>query len=159
MGQVIGLSGSEGGAAEAADGLVRLWESIDRRVAPAVPPAQFRVLRVVGAAGVVTSTKIAEATGAIPSSISRLIGRLQGAGLLVKEENSSNRRETLISLSVDGQELLREVEEQRLDELRRLLQPLGPRDRQALLQGMTALNHSPLWEDTGGMASGGQRSE
>ncbi|OEJ23232.1 hypothetical protein AR457_00360 [Streptomyces agglomeratus] len=155
MGQVVDLSGSEGGAAEAADGLVRLWESVDRRVAPAVPPAQFRVLRVVGAAGVVTSTKIAEATGAMPSSISRLIGRLQGAGLLVKEENSSNRRETLIRLSADGQELLRQVQEQRVDELRRLLKPLGLRGRQALLQGMTALDQSPLWEGTGGPASGG----
>ncbi len=155
MGQVAGLSGSEGGVDEAAEGLVRLWEWVDRRVAPAVPPAQFRVLRVVGAAGVVTSTKIAEATGALPSSISRLIGRLQGAGLLVREENSSNRRETLIRLSAAGQKLLREVEEQRLDELRRLLKPLGLRGRQALLQGMIAVNQSPVWEDTGGMASGG----
>ncbi|MFD3699666.1 MarR family winged helix-turn-helix transcriptional regulator [Streptomyces sp. NPDC058646] len=149
------MSGSEGGAAEAAEGLVRLWECVDRRVAPAVPPAQFRVLRVVGAVGVITSTKIAEATDAMPSSISRLIGRLQGAGLLVKEENSNNRRETLIRLSAAGQELLREVEEQRLDELRRLFKPLGLRGGQALLQGMIALNQSPAWEDAGERASGG----
>ncbi|WP_163010847.1 MarR family winged helix-turn-helix transcriptional regulator [Streptomyces dangxiongensis] len=140
------MSRSEGGTAEVAEGLVRLWECIDRRVAPAVPPAQFRVLRVVGTAGVVTSTKIAEATGAMPSSISRLIGRLQGAGLLVKEENCSNRRETLIRLTADGQELLREVEEQRLDELRLLLKPLSLRGRQALLRGLISFNQSPLWD-------------
>ncbi|MGW7130961.1 hypothetical protein ACWGIA_21850 [Streptomyces bobili] len=76
MGKVIGLGGAEGSAAEVAEGLDRLWECVDRHVVPAVPPAQFRVLTLVGAAGVVNSTKIAEAIGSVPLSVSRLIGRL-----------------------------------------------------------------------------------
>lgn len=129
-------------ASLAAERLVRLWENVERRVVPAVPPAQFRVLALVGRAGVLTPTKIAEMTGAMASSISRLCGRLQTAGLLVKEENCRNRREILVRLSPQGEALLRAAEEQRLSELRQLLARLSPRGQRALAAGLAAVSGS-----------------
>ncbi|MBT2429551.1 MarR family transcriptional regulator [Streptomyces sp. ISL-112] len=132
--------------AQVSEGLVRLWENVERHMAPVIPPAQLRVLQVVNRAGVLTTTKIAEMTGALPSSVSRLCGRLQTAGLLLKEENGSNRRETLIRLSPQGRELLRAVEGQRLDALQQVLELLGLPGSEAFLEGLTAFNQSRAWE-------------
>ncbi|MBT2467239.1 MarR family transcriptional regulator [Streptomyces sp. ISL-66] len=140
------LEAPDADTAQVSEGLVRLWENVERHMAPAIPPAQLRVLQVVNRAGVLTTTKIAEVTGALPSSVSRLCGRLQTAGLLLKEENCSNRRETLIRLSPQGRELLRAVEGQRLDGLQQVLELLGLPGREAFLEGLTAFNQSRAWE-------------
>lgn len=74
-----------------------------------VPPHHLLALRVVSE-GATTPGDVADATGRHPSSVSRVVDQLTAAGLVTREPHPEDRRQVLISLTDDGQEVVERFE-------------------------------------------------
>lgn len=109
-------------------------EELEDRVAP----AHLRALQVLEASGPAQVSTLAEATGMLPSTASRLSDRLAAAGLLERGASPTNRRATLLSLTSAGRDVLAELADLRVRRLQRVLTAMEAADREALLQGARA---------------------
>ncbi len=122
----------------AAPALVLCWARAEAGIEPQIPPSQLRALLVLQRSGPMNLVGLAQELGALPSSASRLCDRLEAAGLLVRGVNEASRREIEVSLSRDGQALLRQLTQSRHDQLRTVLEAMRPVDREALTTGLEA---------------------
>lgn len=99
---------------------------VARSVAPAlehVTVPQFRVLVVLSnAAAPMRHRDLADALGVHSSTFTRTTDRLVAGGWVARAENPGNRRETLVSLTPAGRQLVTQVTEARRDEIRAILQ-------------------------------------
>jgi DNA-binding MarR family transcriptional regulator len=109
-------------------------EELEDRIAP----AHLRALQVLGTTGPTQVSTLAEATGMLPSTASRLSDRLAAAGLVERAPSPSNRRATLLSLTRAGHDVLAELAGLRVRRLQRILAAMDPADRDALLRGARA---------------------
>lgn len=109
-------------------------EDLDDRIAP----AHLRALQVLEATGPAQVSTLAEATGMLPSTASRLSDRLAAAGLVERAPSPSNRRATLLSLTRAGRDVLIELAGLRVRRLQRVLTAMDAADRDALLRGVRA---------------------
>lgn len=109
-------------------------EDLDDRIAP----AHLRALQVLGTTGPAQVSTLAEATGMLPSTASRLSDRLAAAGLVERAPSPANRRATLLSLTRAGHDVLTELAGLRVRRLRRVLTAMDAADRDALLRGVRA---------------------
>ncbi|GAA4836841.1 hypothetical protein GCM10023201_27210 [Actinomycetospora corticicola] len=109
-------------------------EELEDRVAP----AHLRALQVLGTTGPAQVSTLAEATGMLPSTASRLSDRLAAAGLVERAPSPTNRRATLLTLTRAGHDVLAELADLRVRRLQRVLSTMDPADRDALLRGMRA---------------------
>ena len=110
---------------------------------------QFRLLLVLHEQGPVSSTQCAQALGVVPSSVTRLAGRLHASGHLVRGADPSNRSVVTLELTEAGRRVVREVTNWRRRELRRALDRLDPIERAAGAAALAAL-HERLGSDQGG---------
>lgn len=81
---------------------------------------QFRMLLVVGQ-GETKLVTLAEKLGVNPSTAMRMADRLAAAGLLKREVNPQNRRETLLRLTGIGRRIVDEVTARRKAEIAAIL--------------------------------------
>jgi DNA-binding MarR family transcriptional regulator len=140
MAWVAGSSEAEMGNAEA--GLAVLLEACDRAIediGPAVPPAQLRALLIVGRAGGLNLNRLARALDSSASATSRLIDRMQAAGLLTRGRAAASRREIVLLPTESGRRLTDWVRNQHLTALARLLDSMSSEGRQALANGLGEL--------------------
>src|SRR5690348_10018752 len=93
---------------------------------------QFRVLALLDALGPTRTGELAERIGVHPSTFSRTGDRLVAAGLMRRVGNPESRREVLVQLTPAGRRLVQSVWRRRTAELRRILEPLSPEERQAI---------------------------
>ncbi|WP_308249716.1 MarR family winged helix-turn-helix transcriptional regulator [Sphaerisporangium fuscum] len=100
---------------------------------------QFRMLMVVHQ-GETTLVRLAEALRVNPSTAMRMADRLVAAGLLSREVNPNDRRETLLRLTVEGRRIVAEVTGRRRAEITTILARMRASQRQALLDAMRAFN-------------------
>lgn len=131
------------GAAEV--GLTALLEACERSVeeiAPAVPPAQLRALLIVGRAGSLNLNKLARALGSSASATSRLIDRMETAGLLTRDRAAASRREIVLLLTESGRRLAEWITVRRRDALSRVLDSMTPEGREALARGLGEVANS-----------------
>ena len=127
------------GSAEA--GLTVLLEACERAVeelGSSVPPAQMRALLVIGGAGGLNLSKLADALGASASAASRLCDRRQAAGLLTRDRAAS-RREILLVPTESGRRLAEWVRGRRRAALSEVLGAMSPDGREALARGLVEL--------------------
>jgi DNA-binding MarR family transcriptional regulator len=98
---------------------------------------QYRALVVLASRGPQTVGQLAEALAIHPSTGTRLCDRLVAKGLVDREQDTENRRETKISLLAKGSSIVNRVTEIRRDEIARIVSkiPVGLR-----LPTITALN-------------------
>ncbi|MEU6426904.1 MarR family transcriptional regulator [Microbispora sp. NPDC046973] len=100
---------------------------------------QFRMLLVVGQ-GETKLVTLADRLGVNPSTAMRMAGRLAAAGLLKREVNPQNRRETLLRLTDDGRRIVEEVTARRKEEIAAILTRMPAAQRQALITAMRGFN-------------------
>ncbi|MGI5156607.1 MarR family winged helix-turn-helix transcriptional regulator [Microbispora sp. CA-102843] len=100
---------------------------------------QFRMLMVVGQ-GETKLVTLAEKLGVNPSTAMRMAGRLAVAGLLKREVNPQNRRETLLRLTDNGRRIVDEVTARRKEEIASILTRMPASQRQALIVAMREFN-------------------
>jgi len=70
---------------------------------------QWRVLRVLGQAGPLETTALAEAVVMYPASVTRVVRTLAGRGYLSREPLAADRRVQVVAISPAGRALLEEV--------------------------------------------------
>jgi DNA-binding MarR family transcriptional regulator len=100
---------------------------------------QFRMLLVVGQ-GETKLVTLADKLGVNPSTAMRMAGRLAVAGLLKREVNPQNRRETLLRLTDNGRRIVEEVTARRKEEIAAILTRMPASQRQALITTMREFN-------------------
>lgn len=131
------------GAAEV--GLTALLEVCERAVeeiGPTIPPAQLRALVIVGRAGSLNLNRLARALGSSASATSRLIDRMEAAGLLTRDRAAASRREIVLLLTESGRRLAEWITSRRRDALTQVLNSMSPQGREALARGLGELADS-----------------
>lgn len=123
-----------------AQALVLVWDRAEDWAVPRIPPSQMRVLSVLERNGSMNLTRLAHATGAIPSSASRLCDRLEAAGLVEREASTGSRREVALSLSSEGRRRLKAFAATRRADIDEVLERMSPAAQQSLLDGLQQFN-------------------
>jgi DNA-binding MarR family transcriptional regulator len=127
-------------------GLAALLEACDRaleEVGATVPPAQLRALIVLGREGKLNLNGLARALNSSASATSRLIDRMEVAGLLTRARAPGSRREIVLLPTDSGRRLADWVRGQRRDVLGQVLAAMSPDGREALARGLGELAAMP----------------
>ncbi|MFE0156604.1 MarR family winged helix-turn-helix transcriptional regulator [Nonomuraea sp. NPDC059007] len=112
---------------------------------------QFRMLVVLSGHGETKLVTIAELLDVNSSTAMRMADRLATAGLIIREVNPDNRRETLMRLTADGRRLVDEVTTRRREEIDSIVSRMPSQHRRALIEAMAAFNEAagePLVDTT-----------
>lgn len=110
---------TEVSAAELAERVMQIAHRIRRSAAAGLAPlqmtpAQSRALRVVARAeGPIRMGEIAARLDVVPRSATGLVEALESAGLVERTVDPANRRSVLVSLSEQGEGILREMAQAR----------------------------------------------
>lgn len=72
--------------------------------------SELLALRVLGQSGPLTYRDLAGVMGLDPTTVSRLTPRLLEAGLVARESHAEDRRKSLLTLSAQGKQALRDIE-------------------------------------------------
>ena len=126
----------------AESGLAALLEACERAVeeiGPTVPPAQLRALLVIDKGGSLNLNRLATLLGASASAASRLLDRMQAAGLVTRDRAAASRREIVVVPTESGRRLAEWVRGRRRAALAKLLEGMSADGRQALVQGLREL--------------------
>src|SRR2546426_7647398 len=83
----------------------RLSAGLYRRIAGGIPPVQLQALTVL-AAGDVRMHELARRLGLATSTVTRLVDRLEAAGLAERRSERPDRRSVLVGLSTSGSQAL-----------------------------------------------------
>jgi DNA-binding MarR family transcriptional regulator len=132
---VVDVSAAEVGLAA----LLEVCEKAVEEIAPAVPPAQLRALLIIGRAGSLNLNRLARALGSSASATSRLIDRMEAAGLLTRDRAAASRREIVLLPTESGLRLADWVRLQRRTALGQVLDAMSPAGRAALASGLGEL--------------------
>jgi len=111
---------------------------VARSLAPAlerVTVPQFRAL-VVLSEGPSRMGDLADRLGVHPSTLTRMVERLEQGGWIARAAVPGNRREVRVDLTDAGQELVATVTDGRRALFRETLARLGPEEREAVRRGM-----------------------
>jgi DNA-binding MarR family transcriptional regulator len=103
---------------------------------------QLRVLVLVGSEGSVNVSAVAEALGVNPSNASRTTDTLVRAGLVDRQTSHTDRRNVELTLSGDGERLLKEVMDVRRSLFERVARSLGERERAQLSRSVRAFTNA-----------------
>jgi DNA-binding MarR family transcriptional regulator len=116
---------------------------------------QYRALVVLGQRGSLRPAELATALAVTPPTCTRMCGRLDAKGLVVRERPADDRRAVTVSLSAAGRDLVDDVSRRRRDELRTLLAGVPADRRAAVVEGLRSLADAagevpePDWAVTG----------
>lgn len=103
---------------------------------------QFRLLVVLSTQGAVKLVQVAEQLGVAPSTATRMVDRLVGAGLVNREVNPTSRRELVVSLSSAGQAVVRQVTQRRRRDIARIVARMPERHRHGLIEALEAFTEA-----------------
>jgi DNA-binding MarR family transcriptional regulator len=116
----------------------RFSAALYRRVSGGIPPVQLQALTVL-AAGDVRMHELARLLGLATSTVTRLVDRLEAAGLAERRSQRPDRRSVLVGLSAAGREALQSIQTKLRGLLDELLAELPPHERRELVRLLTKL--------------------
>jgi DNA-binding MarR family transcriptional regulator len=99
---------------------------------------QFRTMAVLSQRGNINLSRLAAELGVNVSTAMRSVDRLIAAGYAKREENPATRREVVLCLTPEGEQLVGAVVARRRAEIARLLTSMPPASREALMSGLRA---------------------
>ncbi|NUR59606.1 MAG: MarR family transcriptional regulator [Catenulispora sp.] len=101
---------------------------------------QFRALVVLASRGPLRLTHLAEHLAVNPSTAMRMAERLNAAGMIDRAPNPGNRRESILSLTSTGRQVVERVTDRRRQEIAAIVgrMPMVHRDR--LVEALEAFN-------------------
>ncbi len=102
-------------------------------------PSEVDVLRAAARAGPTRLSDLASFVGVNPTMLSRLIPKLEMAGLVRRLDDKSDKRVCLLEVSAKGQRLLERISRERNDLLSRRIAELARDDREALGRALPVL--------------------
>jgi DNA-binding MarR family transcriptional regulator len=119
----------------------RLSSGLYRGIAGGIPPVQLQALAVL-ADGDMRMRDLAARLGLATSTVTRLVDRLEVAGLAERRSERPDRRSVLVGLSRGGRDAVSAVRKRLRMLLRELLAGLAPHERGELLRLLTKLGES-----------------
>jgi len=105
------------------------------------PVAQMEVLQTLDERGSMRVGDLAERLRLAQSTVSALVGKLIGAGLVVREADPQDRRAAVVTLTSGGRETVTQWDAAHRTRLDRALKRLADEDRAAVLEAVDALGH------------------
>jgi DNA-binding MarR family transcriptional regulator len=119
--------------------LVDLCEHAIEEIGTSVPPVQLRALLLLDEAGSLNLSRLAQALTASASASSRLLDRMQAAGLVSRRRAVSDRREIMVVPTESGRRLATWVRGRRRAAIAKLLDRMSADGREALTRGLAEL--------------------
>ncbi|HZR91733.1 MAG TPA: MarR family transcriptional regulator [Gaiellaceae bacterium] len=116
----------------------RLSGDVYRRLAEGIPPVQLQALAVLSA-GDMRMRELAHRLGLATSTVTRLVDRLEAAGLVERRAERPDRRSVLVGLSAAGRSALARIGNRARVLVRELLSGLAPHEQGELLRLLTKL--------------------
>lgn len=104
--------------------------------------SQFRTMVVLSQQGGSTVVGLAGRLDVNPSSAQRQVDRLVGAGLVARAENPDDRRELVLSLTDDGQQMVDEVTRRRRKMLASIVQAMPADQYNSLIDGLDSFTQA-----------------
>jgi len=101
---------------------------------------QFRMMVLLAGHGETKLVTMAELLGVNSSTAMRMADRLVAAGLVVREVNPRNRRESLMRLTAEGRRVVDQMTERRRAEIGAIVARMPAEQRRALISAMNAFN-------------------
>ncbi|MDL4814440.1 MarR family winged helix-turn-helix transcriptional regulator [Actinomadura opuntiae] len=123
---------------EAARALMGVWHQARRAVAGHLSPVQLDAMEIVADVPGITLGQLAEELQMLPSSASRLCGRLETASLLRRAPGRADRRRIALHLTADGTDLLNDLRRRRSTDLQAVLEHMTGEERDRLQNGLDA---------------------
>ena len=105
-----------------------------------VTPGQYSVLAVLDRQGPLTPRELAAFEKVQPPSMTRTVAALADLGLVGRTEHPTDGRQVLVSLTPDGQVVVRETRRRRDAWLARRLAELTPAERETLAAAAALLH-------------------
>jgi DNA-binding MarR family transcriptional regulator len=106
-----------------------------------ITDTQFLVLRSLRNKGPCNTSHLAQTLGVTLSAITALINRLFKQGLVSRERKADDRRQVWLSITPQGMNVLKEVEEKRHQMLAVLFSRLPENEREQLLNLLRKVVH------------------
>lgn len=100
----------------------------------AVTVSQFRLLRTLDGLGTVSCTMLATALGAAASTVTRLVDKLEAAGLVERGADAHSRSIVTVTLTDAGRAMVTAVLERRHALLTEVLDRMDPDERESAAQ-------------------------
>ncbi len=119
--------------------LVDLCERAVEDIGASVSPVQLRALLVLDQAGSLNLNGLAHTLAASASAVSRLLDRMQAAGLVTRRRAVTSRREVLVVPTESGRRLATWVRSRRRAAIATLLERMSSDGREALARGLAEL--------------------
>jgi DNA-binding MarR family transcriptional regulator len=126
-------------AAELRLAVTRLARVLRQRAEAGVTPSMLAALTSIERLGPVTLGKLAAAEQVQPPSMTAIVGRLEEAGMVVRETDPGDRRVARVRVTPEGKRLLERTRSRKTAYLARALRTLGPEDRDVLQRAVPLL--------------------
>jgi DNA-binding MarR family transcriptional regulator len=102
-------------------------------------PTQASVLGIVVARGPISLTELTRLEGLNPTMLSRVVGKLDGDGLIRRHSDQADQRAILVAATDAGTALHRRIRDRRTQIISACLEQLPARHSHDLLAGLDAL--------------------
>nr|WP_042186775.1 MarR family transcriptional regulator [Kibdelosporangium sp. MJ126-NF4]CEL17547.1 Transcriptional regulator, MarR family [Kibdelosporangium sp. MJ126-NF4]CTQ91227.1 Transcriptional regulator, MarR family [Kibdelosporangium sp. MJ126-NF4] len=99
---------------------------------------QFRLLVVLDSEGPQKLTSVAQALGVNPSTATRMVERLVGAGLIDRQPNPASRRELVVGLTRRGRTVVSNVTRRRRAQIEQIVGQMSPTSQRGLVRALSA---------------------
>jgi DNA-binding MarR family transcriptional regulator len=114
---------------------------------------QLTVIKLLSGIGDLSLTELSESMQTKNSTVTGIIDRMEGAGLVRRVRSETDRRVVLIRLTPHGAKLARSVPIEPMQAFRRALESLSPREQKTLLKIFSKLETQVRSELAGGKES------
>ncbi|MCU1549831.1 MAG: transcriptional regulator, MarR family [Glaciihabitans sp.] len=102
-------------------------------------PAQASALGLIAAEGPLSLAELTEIEGLNPTMVSRVVGALDGAGLVRRAQDPRDLRAGMVEITQAGRDTHERIREARGEVVSEYLNRLSPTDRDAILAVLPAL--------------------
>lgn len=122
--------------------LIAVSASSIAAVDDAITIPQFRLLVVLHASGPMKLSDLADRLGVNPSTTTRMIDRLIGAGLVDRQVNPSSRREVVLNVTATGEQTVIRVTNQRRRHIGDIVSRMPEQCRSQLVAALDAFSRA-----------------
>lgn len=105
-----------------------------------VNSTSYAILSELSLDGWLTNGQIAERLGMSTGGVTPALDRLERSGFVERSPNPADRRSSVVSITPDGQGVLRDASELLASELEEFIEELDERDRETILRFLVRAN-------------------
>jgi DNA-binding MarR family transcriptional regulator len=128
----------------------RMARRLRQEAGAELSPSQTAALATIERHGPLTPSELAERERVQRPTVTRVLARLEEAGLVVRAGDPQDRRSSLVSISDDGRALLDAARARKDAFLARRIDALEPADREALERAAAILERMLSMPEEGG---------